>query len=152
VATVGPIQAIPGAYNVVLGKVILGMDVRDLDEARINMVFDRIHDDADQIAQVSGSKFSFQEIVADRPALTDPRLRKIIADSADQLGLTTKLVQTGATQDAQSIGRLAPIGLIFVPSFGGISHAPEEFTQPQDVVNGVNVLLRSVLQLDSQKF
>jgi N-carbamoyl-L-amino-acid hydrolase len=152
VATVGRIQAIPGAYNVVPGKVILGLDVRDLDEARINMVFDRIHDDADQIAQVSGTKFSFQEIVADRPALTDPRLRKIIADSADQLGLTTKLVQSGATQDAQSIGRLAPIGMIFVPSVGGISHAPEEFTQPQDVVNGVNVLLRSVLQLDSQKF
>jgi N-carbamoyl-L-amino-acid hydrolase len=42
--------------------------------------------------------------------------------------------------------------MIFVPSVGGISHAPEEFTQPQDVVNGVNVLLRSVLQLDSQKF
>ena len=51
VATVGRIQAIPGAYNVVPGKVILGLDVRDLDEARINMVFDRIHDDADQIAQ-----------------------------------------------------------------------------------------------------
>jgi N-carbamoyl-L-amino-acid hydrolase len=93
-----------------------------------------------------------EHLHADRPALTDPRLQKIIADSADQLGLTSKLVQSGATQDAQSIGRLAPIGMIFVPSVGGISHAPEEFTQPQDVVNGVNVLLRSVLQLDSQKF
>jgi len=152
VATVGRIQAIPGAYNVVPGKVILGLDVRDLDEARIKMVFDKIHDDADQIAQASGTKFSFQEIVADRPALTDPRLRKIIADSAGQLGLTTKLVPSGATHDAQSIGRLAPIGMIFVPSVGGISHAPEEFTQPQDVVNGANVLLRSVLQLDEQKF
>ena len=151
VGTVGRIQAIPGAYNVVPGKVILGLDVRDLDEARIKMVFDRIQDDADQIARTSGTKFRFQEIVADRPALTDPRLRKIIADSANQLGLTTKLVPSGATQDAQSIGRLAPIGMIFVPSVGGISHAPEELTQPQDVINGVNVLLRSALQLDSQK-
>jgi N-carbamoyl-L-amino-acid hydrolase len=151
VGTVGRIQAIPGAYNVVPGKVILGLDVRDLDEARIKMLFDRIHDDADQIAQAGGTKFSFQQIVGDRPALTDPRLRKIIADSAEQLGLTTRLVQSGATHDAQSIGRLAPIGMIFVPSVGGISHAPQEFTQPQDVVNGANMLLRSVLQLDSQK-
>jgi beta-ureidopropionase / N-carbamoyl-L-amino-acid hydrolase len=151
VATVGRIQAIPGAYNVVPGKVILGLDVRDLDEARIKMVFDRIHDDADHIAQARGTKFSFLQIVGDRPALTDPRLRKIIADSAEQLGLTTQVVQSGATHDAQSIGRLAPFGMIFVPSVGGISHAPEEFTQPQDVVNGANVLLRSVLQLDSQK-
>ncbi len=152
VATVGRIQAIPGAYNVVPGKVILGLDVRDLDEARIKMVFDRMRGDADQIARASGTKFSFQEIVADRPALTDPRLRKIIADSAGQLGLATKLVPSGATHDAQSIGRLAPIGMIFVPSVGGISHAPGEFTQPQDVVNGANVMLRSVLQLDAQKF
>jgi N-carbamoyl-L-amino-acid hydrolase len=152
VGTVGRIQAIPGAYNVVPGKVILGLDVRDLDEARIKMMFDRIHDDADQIARDSGTKFSFQQIAGDRPALTDPRLRKIIEDSAEQLGLTTKLVQSGATHDAQSIGRLAPIGMIFVPSVGGISHAPEEFTNPQDVVNGANVLLRSVIQLDSQKF
>ena len=150
VATVGRIQAIPGAYNVVPGKVTLGLDVRDLDESRIKMLFDRMHDDADQIARASGTKFSFQEIVADRPALTDPRLRQIIADSAKQLGLTTKVVQSGATHDAMSIGRLAPMGMIFVPSVRGISHAPEEFTEPQDVINGVNVLLRSVIQLDSQ--
>jgi N-carbamoyl-L-amino-acid hydrolase len=61
-------------------------------------------------------------------------------------------VQSGATHDAQSMGRLAPMGMIFVPSVRGISHAPEEFTPPQDVINGVNVLLRSVLQLDSQTF
>jgi len=150
VATVGRIQAIPGAYNVVPGRVILGLDVRDLDESRIEMLFDRMHEDADHIARASGTKFSFQEIVADRPALTDPRLRQIISDSAMQLGLTTKVVQSGATHDAMSIGRLAPIGMIFVPSVRGISHAPEEFTQPQDVINGVNVLLRSVIQLDSQ--
>jgi N-carbamoyl-L-amino-acid hydrolase len=152
VATVGRIQAFPGAYNVVPGKVILGLDVRDLDEARINMVFDKMHDDAEQIARTSATKFSFKQIVADQPALTDPRLRKIIEDSSKQLGLTTKVVLSGATQDAQSIARLAPMGMIFVPSVGGISHAPEEFTKPQDVVNGANVLLRSVIQLDSQKF
>jgi beta-ureidopropionase / N-carbamoyl-L-amino-acid hydrolase len=42
--------------------------------------------------------------------------------------------------------------MIFIPSIGGISHAPEEFSRPQDVVNGVNVLLRAVLQLDSQSW
>jgi N-carbamoyl-L-amino-acid hydrolase len=152
VGTVGRIQAIPGAYNVVPGKVTLGLDLRDLDEGRIKMMFDKVHEDAEQIARESGTKFSFQQIVADRPALTDPRLRKITADAARQLGLTTKLVRSGATHDAGSMSRLAPSGMIFVPSVGGVSHAPEEFTEPQDVVNGMNVLLRSVLQLDSQRF
>jgi N-carbamoyl-L-amino-acid hydrolase len=152
VGTVGRIQALPGAYNVVPGKVILGLDLRDLEQARIDTLFTKIHDEADQIGQSTGTKFSFQQIVADKPALTDSRLRQIITDSAKQLKVTTKLLPSGATQDAQSIARLAPIGMIFVPSVGGISHAPEEFTREQDIVSGVNVLLRSVLQLDAQNW
>jgi N-carbamoyl-L-amino-acid hydrolase len=152
VGTVGRIQAIPGAYNVVPGRVMVGLDVRDLDEARIDMLFGKIRDEAEQIAQASGTKFSFHQIVSDRPALSDPRLRQLITDSAKQLNLTTKVLPSGATHDAQSMARLAPSGMIFIPSIGGISHAPEEFSRPQDVVNGANVLLRSVLQLDSQKW
>jgi N-carbamoyl-L-amino-acid hydrolase len=152
VGTVGRIQALPGAYNVVPGRVMLGLDVRDLDESRIDMLFGKIRDEAEQIAQASGTKFSFQQIVSDRPALSDPRLRQLITDSAKRLNLTTKVLPSGATQDAQSMARLAPSGMIFIPSIGGISHSPEEFSRPQDVVNGVNVLLQSVLQLDSQKW
>lgn len=152
VGTVGRIQAIPGAYNVVPGKVILGLDVRDLDQAKIDMLFGEMRDAAQQTGEASGTKFSFQQMVADRPALTDPRLRQFIADSAKQLNLTTKLLPSGATHDAQSMARLAPAGMIFVPSIGGISHAPEEFSRPQDVVNGVNVLLGSILRLDSQNW
>jgi N-carbamoyl-L-amino-acid hydrolase len=152
VGTVGRIQVIPGAYNIVPGKVILGLDVRDLEETRMDMVFSKIRDEAQQIGQASGTKFSYQQVVGDRPALCDPRLRQIVAESAKQLNLTTKLLPSGATQDAQSMARLAPSGMIFIPSIGGISHAPEEFSRPQDVVNGVNVLLRAVLQLDTQNW
>jgi N-carbamoyl-L-amino-acid hydrolase len=152
VATVGRIQVIPGAYNIVPGKVILGLDVRDLDEARMDMVFSKIRDEAQKIGQASGTKFSYQQVVGDRPALCDPRLRQLVTESAKQLNLTTKLLPSGATQDAQSMARLAPSGMIFIPSIGGISHAPEEFSRPQDVVNGVNVLLRAVLHLDTQKW
>jgi len=152
VGTVGRIQAIPGAYNVIPGKVILGIDLRDLDEARMDMLFGKIQDEAQQIAQASGTKFSFQQVVGDRPALTDPRLRQLIADSAKQLNLTTKLLPSGATQDAGSMARVAPSGMIFIPSIGGISHSPEEFSRPQDIINGANVLLRTVLQLDSQNW
>jgi N-carbamoyl-L-amino-acid hydrolase len=152
VGTVGKIQAIPGAYNVIPGRVMLGLDMRDLDESRIDMLFAKIRDEAEQIGQASGTKFSFQQIVSDKPALSDPRLRQIITDSAKQLNLTTKLLPSGATHDAQSMARLAPSGMIFIPSIGGTSHAPEEFSRPQDIVNGANVLLESVLRLDSQKW
>src|SRR5580693_3832719 len=152
VGTVGRIQAIPGAYNVIPGRVMLGLDLRDLDESRMDMLFGKIRDEAEQIGQASGTKFSFQQVVADRPALTDPRLRQLIADSAKQLNLSTKLLPSGATQDAGSMARVGPSGMIFIPSIGGISHSPEEFSRSQDIVNGANVLLRTVLQLDSQSW
>jgi beta-ureidopropionase / N-carbamoyl-L-amino-acid hydrolase len=150
VATVGRIEAVPGAYNVIPGKVVLGLDVRDLDASRSDAIFDRIRSEADEIAKASGTKFSFTKIVDDQPVLTDPRMQKIVADSAAQLNLTTKLLPSGATHDAQSIGHLAPIGMIFIPSVAGISHAPQEFSRPEDIVRGANVLLRCVLQLDSR--
>lgn len=152
VGTVGKIQAIPGAYNVVPGRVILGLDVRDLDQDKIDTLFSKMRDEAEQIGQASGTKFSFHQVVADKPALTDPRLRQIIADRAKQLNLSTKLLPSGATHDAQSMARLAPAGMIFVPSIGGISHAPEEFSRPQDIVNGANVLLGAVQRLDAQNW
>jgi beta-ureidopropionase / N-carbamoyl-L-amino-acid hydrolase len=152
VGTVGRLQAFPGAYNVVAGKVVLGLDMRDLDEAKIELLSDKVRGEADRIGQATGTKFAFEQIVNDLPALTDPRLQRIVADSAKQLGLTSKMMPSGATQDAQSIGRIAPIGMIFVPSIGGISHAPEEYSRPQDVINGANVLLRSVLAADAQNW
>jgi N-carbamoyl-L-amino-acid hydrolase len=152
VGTVGKIQALPGAYNVVPGKVILGLDLRDLDETRIEMLFDRIRDDAAQIGRANGTKFNFQQIVRDKPALSDTRMRQLITDAAKQLNLTTKPLPSGATHDAQSMARLAPCGMIFVPSVGGISHAPAEYSKPEDIVNGANVLLLTVIELDGQKW
>jgi N-carbamoyl-L-amino-acid hydrolase len=55
---------------------------------------------------------------------------------------------SGAGHDAQELTRIAPTGMIFVPSVGGVSHAPKEFTSPADMANGVNVLLRAMLAID----
>jgi N-carbamoyl-L-amino-acid hydrolase len=57
---------------------------------------------------------------------------------------------SGAGHDAQSIALLAPIGVIFIPSVGGISHSPEEFSRQADIVNGANVLLNTILKLDEE--
>jgi N-carbamoyl-L-amino-acid hydrolase len=55
---------------------------------------------------------------------------------------------SGAGHDAQSIALLAPVGMIFIPSVGGISHSPKELSHPNDIVNGANVLLHTLLELD----
>ena len=148
VGTVGRINALPGAPNVIPGKVVLSLELRDLDAAKINMLFERIQAEAQKIAVDSKTKFDFKEINVNIPAPTDPRFRSLISDAARDLGLTTKLMPSGAGHDAQDMARLGPVGMIFVPSVGGISHSPREFSHPEDITNGANVLLHTLLKLD----
>ena len=148
VGTVGRINALPGAPNVIPGKVVLSLELRDLDAAKINMLFEKIQAEAQKIASDSKTKFDFKEINVNIPAPTDPQIRSSINDAARELGLTTKLMPSGAGHDAQDMARLGPVGMIFVPSVGGISHSPREFSRPEDIANGANVLLHTLLKLD----
>jgi N-carbamoyl-L-amino-acid hydrolase len=150
VGTVGRIQAFPGAPNVIPGKVVLSLELRDLDAAKIRTLYDRIHAAADAIAKDSGTTFTFRPTVENVPAPTDPRVRRVIAESARALGLSTKSLPSGAGHDAQDLARIAPTGMIFIPSVGGISHSPRELSRPTDVENGANVLLESVVRLDTE--
>jgi N-carbamoyl-L-amino-acid hydrolase len=75
----------------------------------------------------------------------------VIDEAAKQLGFTTKFMPSGAGHDAQEMAHLGPVGMIFVPSVDGISHSPREFSRPEDVTNGTNVLLHALLKLDSIK-
>ena len=148
VGTVGRIQAFPGAPNVIPGKVVLTLELRDLDAAKIQMLYQKIRSEADQIAQSSKVTFDYKIINENIPAPTDPRVRAIIDTSAKELGLTTKQMPSGAGHDAQDMARLGPVGMIFIPSIGGISHSPKEFSRPQDIENGANVLLGALMKMD----
>ncbi len=148
VGTVGRINALPGAPNVIPGKVVLSLELRDLDAAKIKTLYDQIYAEAQQIARDSKTKFDFKEINVNIPAPTDPRIRSLISEAARELGLSTKSLPSGAGHDAQDMARLGPVGMIFVPSVGGISHSPREFSHPEDIANGANVLLHTLLKLD----
>ena len=149
VATVGRIRAEPGAPNVIPGEVVLSLEIRDLDAWKIQQVFERIQLEAKQIADVRFTPIRFSEIdVASPPAPTDQQMRRIISSSADELGMSFKLMPSGAGHDAQDMTHIAPTGMIFVPSVNGVSHSPKEFTSPEDMANGASVLLKTVLSID----
>ena len=149
VATVGRIHAKPGAPNVIPGEVVLSLEIRDLSAAKMQRVFDDISAASDRIADARFTPIRHEEIdVAAPPAPTDERMRRIIAASADDLGLSFKFMPSGAGHDAQDMALITPTGMIFVPSAKGISHSPKEFTSAQDMANGASVLLRTVLEVD----
>ena len=150
VATVGRIQALPGAPNVIPGKVVMSLEIRDLDAAKMQRVFEFIEVEAGRISADRGTAITFDEVdVASPPAPTDEVMRDIIASAADRLGMSYKRMPSGAGHDAQDFAHMTPTGMIFVPSVDGISHSPKEFTSAEDMANGASVLLHTVLAVDS---
>lgn len=148
VATVGRLQPFPGAYNVIPGKVVTSLEIRDLDQAKMDLVYQKILPEVSKIEQATGTKFTFNQTMRTPPAPTDPRIRRVIDESAKGLGYSTRSMPSGAGHDAQEMAHLGPVGMIFVPSVDGISHSPREFSSPEAIAKGVNVLLQAVLKLD----
>ena len=149
VATVGELRAEPGAPNVIPGKVVLSLEIRDLSAAKIQHVFDEIRRAGERIADSRFTPIRYAEIdVASPPAPTNEQMRRIIAAAADGLKLSSRYMPSGAGHDAQDMVHIAPTGMIFVPSVNGVSHSPKEFTSAQDMANGASVLYRTVLEVD----
>lgn len=149
VATVGRIRAEPGAPNVIPGRVVMSLEIRDLSRDKIMQVFEKVRAAAARIAEARDTPIRFEPTgVPSVPAPTDERMRGIIAAAAESLNLSYKVMPSGAGHDAQDMTHIAPTGMIFVPSEGGISHSPEEYTSPEDMANGAKVLLETVLAID----
>jgi N-carbamoyl-L-amino-acid hydrolase len=149
VATVGKITPHPGAPNVIPGRVDLTLEVRDLEMEKIGEIRTAIEAEANRIASKNGTRVSFEKYYESRGAPADERLRQVIRRSAESLGLSTHSLPSGAGHDAQSLALIAPMGMIFVPSVGGVSHSPKELTSEEDCEAGANVLLQSILATDA---
>jgi len=151
VGTVGKIIAEPGAPNVIPGKVVTTLEIRDLSLEMIEKVYEAIKTRANELAKDSNVDIKFRPLdtTAD-PAIMTTVIQDEIASSAAKLGLTTKRMPSGAGHDAQDMALIAPTGMIFVPSNRGISHSPKEFTSAEDMANGANVLLHTILALDKK--
>jgi hydantoinase/carbamoylase family amidase len=147
VGTVGVIRALPGAINVVPGEVELDVDVRDSDLDARRQVVDAVLDAAHAIAERRGLQLDVTTIVEDTPVACDPRVIEAADAAAAELGLPYRRMTSGAYHDAMIMGTRVPIGMIFVPSAGGISHHPDEYTAPEDLARGVQVLALTLERL-----
>ena len=152
VGTVGRIAAYPGAPNVIPGKVVLSLELRDLSSEKIKTLFATIQQEAAKIGEQTNTSFAFAPIDATSdPALMDQRIQKVIKEEATTLGYDTLSLPSGAGHDAQDMALITPTGMIFVPSVDGISHSPKEYSTPEAIARGTQVLLNTLLRLDKAK-
>jgi N-carbamoyl-L-amino-acid hydrolase len=146
VVNVGRMEFSPGAFNIVPARVDVSLEFRSPDAAQ----FERLDSALMRCAKEQSAKFDLElEIECfekHAPNLMSHEVQKMFADSCDALGLRHVSLASGAIHDGQSFDGICSIGMIFVPSVDGASHAPREFTHWDDCVNGTNALLQTVLK------
>lgn len=148
VGTVGRLEARPGAPNVIPGEVALSIELRALTMTKIQEVFEGIRREAEGIARENQTAIALDEYYLSEAAPSDERMRGWVEQSAEEAGLDHRRMPSGAGHDAQSVAHFAPMGMVFIPSVGGLSHHPDEYSRPEDIEAGVNVLLRALLKAD----
>ncbi len=148
VATVGYVNVSPNATNIVPGKVDLRIDVRDLEEQRLQDLIGSMQKEFQAIATATKTKFSIQQTLHILPTLAAQKIVDTIEKVSQKLNLNYTHLPSRAGHDAQEIGRFTDMGMIFVPSRGGISHAADEYTSEEECTLGANVLLQTLWHLD----
>lgn len=142
VGTIGNLRVHPGAPNVIPGRVDADLEIRALDDALL---------DAGErdITAAAGPRGTVRRLSGKPPVILDVGLVRALEQACRDLDLRPRRMSSGAGHDTMCIASIAPAAMVFVPSRGGISHSPEEFTDPQSCIAGANVLLAALLRLDA---
>lgn len=147
VATVGQLQVQPNVPNVVPGKVTFTVDARHADELSLDRFCRWVLETFERIAGERGLGITGTEWFREEPVPMDAGIRRQLDDICRELGFGAKRMVSGAGHDAQMFERICKAGLLFVPSRGGISHSPLEYTAPRELAVGVLVLAELLYRL-----
>ena len=149
VATVGSLRLHPDLVNVVAAQARLTVDLRNTDDSVLRDAERRLTGFLEQLSRSEGVRISARSLARFEPVAFDPTVIGLVESTAQRLGHSTLRLPSGAGHDAQMLARVCPSGMVFVPSVAGISHNPAEYTAPEDLVAGADVLLQVMLELAS---
>ncbi|MCL2163331.1 MAG: M20 family metallo-hydrolase [Oscillospiraceae bacterium] len=148
VATVGSIKAYPGSVNVVPGKCVFSLEIRDKDETIIDLVEHELLRKLKSICQSTIDEYAIRLVSSHNPSPMAEWVQNIIQAACLAEEKEYIYLPSGAFHDSLMMSGVFPTGMIFIPSVGGVSHSPEEFSTEEDIEAGLNVLLKSVLIAD----
>jgi allantoate deiminase len=147
-ATVGRLDVYPNSTTTIPGRVVFTVDVRDVDSDRQRAAASEILNSAHRICEKRGTGLEVELMADTSPAVLPMWLRDLMGRTCDELGVSFRIMSSGAGHDAGILARMVPSGLIFIPCREGLSHVPEEWTSVADICRGVEVLYHVVLRLD----
>lgn len=145
-ATTGSLQLEPNAINVIPGKAVFTVDLRNPDEEELQLAEKKLSDYLALLKEREGVAIVAKQLVRFMPVTFSEEIIEQIQSSAERLGLSCRKITSGAGHDAQMIARIAPAAMIFVPSKNGISHNPAEYTSDSELAQGLRLLFDVVRQ------
>jgi N-carbamoyl-L-amino-acid hydrolase len=147
VGTTGVFRIEPGAVNSVPFAAHLQIDLRDTQEKTRDAALARIEAAAAEICKRRGIGLKLERLNVDAPAICDARLVKTVLGVCGELGLQVKKMISRAYHDSLFMAQICPTTMIFIPCRGGVSHRPDEYSSPEQIKNGVNVLAHTLAKL-----
>lgn len=147
VGTVGRVRVEPNTINTIPGRVVFSVDLRHPDPATLEAMVERFRQQVAEIAEAGKVEATVDRFWTSEATPFAPEVVQAVQEAIDALGLPNKRLWSGAGHDAKYVADVSPAGMIFVRSQGGLSHAEKEYSTPEDIEAGVNVLLGATLRL-----
>ncbi len=145
VGTAGVIELEPNLVNVIARRARVTVDLRNTDEEKLQQAEQMMAERVLELAGEEGVEITARSLARFEPVDFDPAMIDLVAETAASLGHSVKRMPSGAGHDAQMFAPNCPTSMIFVPSKDGISHNVREYTAPEEIGAGANVLLQVML-------
>ncbi len=147
VATVGRIDVRPNLVNVVPASATITIDLRNTDDAVLVEAEAALAAEIERLSAAEQVTVATRSLARFEPVDFDPATIDLVERTAQRLGYSTRRLPSGAGHDAQMLARVCPTAMIFTPSVNGLSHNIAEYTEPDDITAGADVLLQTILAL-----
>jgi N-carbamoyl-L-amino-acid hydrolase len=151
VGTVGALKIEPGVINAVPGRAELAVDIRGTSARAKNAVARRVKEEARAIAKRRGIGLELLKIREEDPVPLDRRILALTKALCSEQRIDYEIMPSGAGHDAMQMAKITPAGMIFVPSKRGISHNPLEWTHPDDITLGAQLLMETMVRVANEK-
>lgn len=151
VGTVGYLGNYPNAFNVVPGRVKMGLDIRGVDKKSIDRIDDEIVKFVDEVCKKRNLNYELDNISKAIPVKLDENLKNELSEVATKLGIEHKIMNSGAGHDAMKFWDIAPTGMVFIPCRDGVSHNKAEDIDYEDIILGSKIIFEELKQLNSRR-
>lgn len=151
VGTVGYLGNYPNAFNVVPGRVKMGLDIRGVDKDSIDRIDDEIVKFVDEVCKKRDLNYELDNISKAIPVKLDENLKNELSEVATKLGIEHKIMNSGAGHDAMKFWDIAPTGMLFIPCRDGVSHNKAEEIDYDDIILGSKIIFEELKQLNSRR-